>query len=314
MIAVLGDTHGHLQLALCVLARWQEELGSSFETVFLCGDVGTFTDDSQLDNATRRHAKANPCELEFLTQWSAKPQAPWLDYIFKGPAEGGLGLACPVVMVHGNHEGFAHLEELVPADMPREPVRAEDLPTVDTNAHVRLLPSGWKVRTPSGVIVAGVGGIEPSQRRARYHPMAYLDQKAIARLRKADPVDILITHQGPSSTQGDAGSESLQALLDAGTARAWFHGHSIRDPKIVRTGRTIVVPLKDVAFQARGARSRIPGTGGWAAVDVGPREVSVRREDPSFLREYALGRWRPAGEGRLVAPPLARIAWRLGGR
>jgi len=84
IIAVVGDTHGHLQLALCVLARWQRELNVRFEAVPLCGDVGTFTDDDQLDNATRRHGKANPCELEFLTQWATKPQAPWLESIVTG--------------------------------------------------------------------------------------------------------------------------------------------------------------------------------------------------------------------------------------
>ena len=43
-IAVVGDVHGHLQLALCVLARWQHVLGAKFEAVLLCGDVGTFTE------------------------------------------------------------------------------------------------------------------------------------------------------------------------------------------------------------------------------------------------------------------------------
>src|SRR3954451_4074893 len=107
-VAVVGDVHGHLQLALCMLARWQAELNVRFEAVFLCGDVGTFTEETQLDSATRSHAKNNPCELEFLRQWATWPQAPWLEHIFLPEGE-GLGLCCPVVMVHGNHEGFAHL-------------------------------------------------------------------------------------------------------------------------------------------------------------------------------------------------------------
>ena len=50
--AIVGDVHGHLQLALCTLARWQRERGgSAFDAVFLCGDVGTFTEDAQLDSA-----------------------------------------------------------------------------------------------------------------------------------------------------------------------------------------------------------------------------------------------------------------------
>src|SRR5438105_526999 len=56
-LAVVGDCHGHLQLALGALARWQQELGCRFEAVFLCGDVGTFTQEGQLDSATRAAGK-----------------------------------------------------------------------------------------------------------------------------------------------------------------------------------------------------------------------------------------------------------------
>lgn len=112
LLCVIGDTHGHLQLGLCVAARWQQESNVSFDAVLLCGDVGTFIDESQLDSTTRRHAKANPCELEFLKQWASEPPARWLHKIFLPVDDGGLGLECPVVMVHGNHEGFPHLFEL----------------------------------------------------------------------------------------------------------------------------------------------------------------------------------------------------------
>jgi hypothetical protein len=90
-VCVIGDVHGHLQLGLAMAARWQKELGIAFDAVFLCGDVGTFTADRQLDSTTRRHAKQNPCELEFLTQWSTSPKSPWLDSIFASVSQGGLG-------------------------------------------------------------------------------------------------------------------------------------------------------------------------------------------------------------------------------
>ena len=112
-ICVIGDTHGHLQLALCMAARWQKCLSVEFEAVFLCGDVGTFTAEDQLDNATRRHSKSNACELEFLTQWSVDPHPAWLNRIFMPGSAGGLGLTYPVVMVHGNHEGFDHLQRVI---------------------------------------------------------------------------------------------------------------------------------------------------------------------------------------------------------
>lgn len=53
-LCAIGDVHGHLQLGLAVAARWQRELGIRFEAVLLCGDIGSFTDDRQLDSTTRR--------------------------------------------------------------------------------------------------------------------------------------------------------------------------------------------------------------------------------------------------------------------
>ena len=181
-VCIIGDTHGHLQLALCIAARWQEILRVRFDAVLLCGDVGTFTQESQLDSTTRRHAKSNPCELEFLHQWAITPQPRWLAKIFAPLADNGLGLECPVVMVHGNHEGFAHLVELLTDDLPTNPVAISELPRVDSAGFIHYLPSGWKCVTRSGIVIGGIGGIERGQRQARYHDLAYLDELAILNL------------------------------------------------------------------------------------------------------------------------------------
>ena len=298
-ICVIGDVHGHLQLALCVAARWQRELGTPFDAVLLCGDVGSFTHDSQLDNATRRHGRENPCEFEFLTQWSTDPPAPWLRHIFTPVDEGGLGLTCPVAFVHGNHEGFAHLAPLA-RRAPANPVPVRELPAADSGGHLRYLPSGWRVTTDAGKVVGGVGGIEAGQRRARYHDLAYLDEDAILRLLVAPPFDLLITHQGPGGVQGDHGSPSLQPLLDAGVAAVWCHGHSAPVPGPVEFGRTTVVPLRDAAFPKSLARRDHFGEDAFALVD-GP---TVTRGRPAFWRDYRFKRWHDAGGGRLVCPDL----------
>jgi predicted phosphodiesterase len=306
-ICVIGDTHGHLQLALCVAARWQRELGAKFEAVFLCGDVGSFTEDYQLDSTTRRHAKTNPCELEFLHQWSVDPQPPWLARIFEPIGHGGLGLECPVVMVHGNHEGFAHLQTLIPESIPPAPVAIAELPGVDTRGFIQYLPSGWRCRTASEIIVAGVGGIERGQRRANYHELAYLDEVAILHLLESGPVDVFITHQGPSAIQGDGGSPSLDCLLEAEVAKFWFHGHSIRNDAIQRAGpesRTTVVPLGDVAFPMKGLIVDEPGLNAWSYLTLSDATV-VQRERPAFWRDFRKGKWKTMPDGQLVAPPLA---------
>ena len=308
-LCVIGDTHGHLQLALCVAARWQQALDATFDAVFLCGDVGTFTSDSQLDSTTRRHAKTNPCELEFLHQWSVAPQPRWLAKIFAPRDVGGLGLECPVVMVHGNHEGFSHLANLVSDDLPTAPVAIIDLPHVDTGGFIQYLPSGWKCRTRSDLIVAGVGGIERGQRQARYHDLAYLDELAILNLLETGPFDVMVSHQGPSTTQGNHGSQLLDAVLNEGLCRCWFHGHSTPHPAIVQCGRndtTTVVPLRDVAFPMKGLVTDEPGDDGWCRVIFG-ETMDITRERPSFWREFRRRKWRELASGQLIAPPIADV-------
>jgi len=265
-ICTIGDTHGHLQLALCMAASWQRECKVAFEAVFLCGDVGTFISEEQLDKATRRLGRTNPCELEFLYQWSVVPFPPWLRMIFESEENGGMGLTCPVVMVHGNHEGFAHLQTLVSTVPMDEIMEIDSLPGVDSGGFIRYLPSGRRCRTRSGLVVGGIGGIEREQRRAEYHDLAYLDDAAISRFLESSPIDLLITHQGPSSIQGDGGSDSLQKLLNAGRMRCWCHGHSIHRSEIVDAGpngHVRVVPLKGATFVES---SDDPGRGSFATI------------------------------------------------
>ena len=66
-----------------------------------------------------------------LQQWMTTPPAAWLERLFVPVAAGGLGLRCPVIMVHGNHEDFDHPASLVDSEGPSQPVPAEALPRVD---------------------------------------------------------------------------------------------------------------------------------------------------------------------------------------
>jgi predicted phosphodiesterase len=306
-ILVVGDVHGHLQLALCVAARWQEELRAEFDAVLLCGDVGVFPDVSKLDRATLRHAERNPCEIEFPLQWATEPPAPWLDSIFLPKEDGGLGLLCPVAMVHGNHEDFDHLASLVQGRPPAEAVPMGNLPAVDPGLRIRYIPSGWKAATPSGLVVAAVGGIEDNRRKPGRHPLAWIDEGAVLNLAAGGPTDVLITHQGPSGAQEDHGSETLQILLDAQVASLWFHGHSVRNPDPPQTGRTRVVPLDDIPFSGSGARGGEAGEGGWAIASFEDGTVQAAREKPPFLSDFNLNRWRRRKDGLLICPPLAYL-------
>lgn len=306
-ICVIGDVHGHLQLALAMTASWQAERAAPFEAVFLCGDVGTFTSDAQLDSTTRRHGKANPCELEFLTQWSATPFPQWLAMVFAPLSDDGLGLTCPIVMVHGNHEGFSHLATLAPQVPADEIVEIGQLPAIDTGGFLRYLPNGCRCRTASGKVVAGVGGIEIGQRNADYHPLAYLDEAAILRLLELPASDMLITHQGPAKLQRDGGATDLDLLLEAGKARVWCHGHSIRQPGIVDISGVRVVPMEDATFTKN---TDDPGDACLAAIHFDAPDTPPRVElgRPADWRIFRKNKWLVLDETRLVCPPLAKFA------
>jgi hypothetical protein len=307
-IGVCGDVHGHLQLALASWAIEQRDSGRELEAILLCGDVGTFVDRLELDAATIRHGRVNPCELEFL-DWSAQPPPPWLDGIFADEAKGGLGLRAPVIMVHGNHEGFDHLASAVDAagPAPAAPTPPADLPAVDSAGRIRLLPSGWRVRTRSGIVVGGIGGIQLGQRLAAGYPdMAYIDAAAVARLGAADELDVLITHQGPARVQGiSSGAEALDVLLDRARPCVWFHGHSRRRREPIRIGSTDVVPLGDATFDPR--RGWRVATDAWHEAWHDGTTVKHRARMPNGVREMPHSAWARTADGRLVAPHLVRF-------
>jgi hypothetical protein len=312
-VCAIGDVHGHLQLALCMAARWQRELNISFEAVLLCGDVGTFTEETQLDGTTRRHAKSNPCELEFLYQWSVSPQPGYLAKIFEPIDHGGLGLECPVVMTHGNHEGFTHLASLLTKKIPGSLVSVSELPQVDKGNFIKYLPGGWKCQTISGLVIGAIGGIEKNQRYADYHDMAYIDDQAVEHLLAGPKFDILITHQGPGSTQTEAkGSSTLQLLLDLPgeeIAKIWFHGHSMVNPGIQSlgpNGSMLVVPLGDAAFISKGLKTGDPGDMAMCRATI-QKEIQYERKRPDFWREYRKNKWKCLDNGQLVCPDLANM-------
>ncbi len=309
-VCAVGDVHGHLQLALCMAARWQRTLDFPFDALLLCGDVGSFTNESHPDSTTRKHSKSNPIELEFLYQWSISPPPDYLSKIFTPLECGGLGLVCPIIMTHGNHEGFSHLASLITGEIPGSPLPASELPSVDKGGFIKYLPSGWKCQTPSGLVIGAIGGIEKNQRCAHYHDLAYIDDLAVESLLHGPKFDILITHQGPSSTQSDAnGSSTLQLLLDLPReeiARIWFHGHSIVDPEARLLGPNrsmLIIPLGDAAFPGKGPWADDPGDMAWCRASLG-KEIRWERKRPDFWRDFRRTKWKSLDNGQLVCPDL----------
>ena len=210
-------------------------------------------------------------------------------------------------MVHGNHEGFEHLEHIHRGSAPGDPVAIGSLPIVDAGGYVSYLLSGWRCQTESGKVIGGIGGIESGQRKSKYHPLAYIDERAVIKL-MGQRCDVLLTHQGPAAVQDEYGSPTLDLFPEAGHIATWFHGHGVRYDQITAAGpsdETLVVPLHDVAFSTRGGQAGCPGDNAWSYVifeATGPRIV---RERPRFWREYRMHHWTKTPEGMLVSPDLA---------
>lgn len=308
-LCVTGDVHGHLQLALGVAARWQKELEADFEAVLICGDVGSFAKLEDLDKATRRHARDNPnsCDLEFPKQWMRPNRSPWLEGIWAPESRGGLGLDAPCIMTYGNHEGFDLIRKATPRRIREEPVGASELRAIDPGGRILLLPSGWRMKTASGKVIGSIGGIQPGQRhRAGYDELAYIQEEAVEAIVSGDPIDVLITHQGPRETQGfGRGSELLDRVLQSGKARTWFHGHSVGDPEIRKIGDTTVVPMNGVPFRPAGPMAGQPNEDAWCSVGFESGRLVLDRRRPDCWWEFHLRNWIVRPDGSAVAPPLA---------
>ena len=302
-ILIVGDVHGHLQLTLNVAALWQDMRGKKLDLILLCGDVATFSDESHLDDATRRHAEKNPLELEFLHQWREKLPS-WIEAVFRPKEEGGLGLEAQIVMVHGNHEDFYLLGSLTP-DKKSRIVSIEDLPAIHPSGRIRYLPSTW-ILEMRGFRIAGLGGIDPDHRKVNYHPMAYFSEGDIASLIKNKPYHILLTHQGPAITQGKKGSRRLDKLVENRVAEFWFHGHGAMDYSISKFGSMTIVPLANANF---GTPPSVPDSKVWAWLSTGKKTELIHGAPAEILETLIFWNWIRKGEDILIPPTTAGFAF-----
>ncbi len=310
-ILCCGDIHGHFLLALTAAALWQKREGFSWDAILLAGDLGTFTDELVLDKATRRMARDNPCEVEFPRLWLQTPIHPLIDAVF---SKTSLGLDCPIIGVHGNHEGFERLSEIVPQRFNAKVEEPSNLPAIDPHGKIRLLPSGWTVRLPCGVLVTGFGGIE-SRKKENVHPMYSVDESAIeAFLTSGTRTDILLTHEGPRIAFQQGGSPLLEWVARERVDGLFVHGHHVERkpfPLNPATGRPLVLGLEGIAFQGKNSAP----VNGWAKIEYNPesRSFNATLGAPDFIaQQLSRRRWLMTNEGILVPPQLHEAAWTAG--
>src|SRR5215213_2483912 len=102
-IAIFADIHGRILLCFKLCARWERETGEKIDLVLQAGDLGAYPDESRLDRATINHARNDPSELGFATDF-----AEWHDAVAKELAQ----TTFPLIFVRGNHEDHLWLDAL----------------------------------------------------------------------------------------------------------------------------------------------------------------------------------------------------------
>ena len=243
-IAIVGDLHGHLRLMFAIVGRWQRESGHRVSLILQVGDLGTFTSDAKLDQATRRHAERDPEELGFGEFAGEHPPVTLLD-----PRP-------PLVFIPGNHEDFDYLDLCA-----RSAPAGESVYSVSADRRICALRSGrvWAFREDGQTIsVGGVSGIATRPKRGRPAGMYLRDEDVLvlaARDRRS--LDILISHDAPEGLWADVGrgqgSAALRLIVEEVAPRFAFFGHYNRNGEW-GLGTTRVIGMSDCGYDHRRGR------------------------------------------------------------
>jgi calcineurin-like phosphoesterase family protein len=284
-IAVFSDVHGRILLAFALCARWERETGERIDLTLQAGDLGVYPDETRLDRATIKHAKADPEELGFLAHFVERKAevAAILD-----------STDCPMIFVRGNHEDHAFLDGL-------EAEASEPIFPVDAYSRICCLKTGVPYTFSAGtetVALLGIGRVgQPLGAQAKPKYLQPDEQERLYRL-EATPFDILLTHDVPQDAPGSRGMEEIRLVLDAYTPRYFFYGHT-EEPyqqQIDRNGVTTAIRMADLNWE-RGARHGLLPRGVMSMLRWSGRE-DHRFEvvDATWLEEYSAWSWRTIAE------------------
>ena len=109
-IAVLGDLHGHITLALTILERWQYETGRMLDHILQVGDFGVWPYPFlRIDQATQRFAKRDPDEISFPDFLEQSEDS---NRFFGSDIGSPPKILADLTFVKGKHEDFEFLNEL----------------------------------------------------------------------------------------------------------------------------------------------------------------------------------------------------------
>lgn len=244
VLAVFGDTHGHLRLMFQLARLWQLEFQTHLDGILQCGDLGFFPDPHRLDKATKRFAAFDPEKLGFA--WYFRLPKPLkrdarLEKTLSGDPEDLNTVRCPVLWCHGNHEHF---------DLLQEVTACSACSSVDVFGRLNYLRSG-EIHEIAGIRIAGIGGAPEEDATSVPLFSTRVSAQAVRRLSKR-PFDILLSHGSPRGIGSESdqwGSSLLRELVERQQPRYHFFAHHRRRIPPATLGETHCFWHNDTNFQ-----------------------------------------------------------------
>lgn len=208
-IALLGDLHGHFELAFSIFQRWEFEHQKKLDLILQVGDFGVWPKPYMLDLQTYKFAQHDPDEISFPQfQENTPVNARFFDTTHPNH------LKAPVIFIKGNHEDFHYLQSI-------QCEQNNGVIPVDYYERILYLPNG-RTLLHEGITIGGIGGKEfdpPGNGFTRREALA-LENKAI---------DILLVHEPYKGAlpfpHNNKGSPTIRSLTEIAQPRLVFCGH-----------------------------------------------------------------------------------------
>jgi len=209
-IAIFGDLHGKIFEGLSICRQWEVHTGKQLDLILQLGDMGIWPFTEKADKATRRHAKKDSGELGFQEFYTPSER---VKDLFSQ-------LQANLIFIPGNHEDFEYLKECA-TESPIFPV--------EPSKRLFCLKSGG-IYQFGNLKIAGLGGIDKNNRKGKYHPAAYINEKDAEKLLN-EKIDILITHESPTDAcVPGKGSEDITCILRKSQPAFAFFAHYNEGP------------------------------------------------------------------------------------
>ena len=286
-IAVFSDTHGRILLAFLLCARWERETGERIDAILQAGDLGAYPTAQGMDRATIQHARRDPAELGFSTDFTTYRE---------DVARALERTQCPLIFVRGNHEDHAWLDQLEQqSDGPLFPV--------DDYQRIHCLKTGipFTLRASDGsgesLMLLGIGRVGPPIGASDPRKPKYIQEYEEERLYNLGSLslDVLLTHDVPlHSVKPYSGMDEIRLILDAYKPRYHFYGHT-EEPyceHLDSNGVTTSCRLADLNWQDEITRGRLsPDVMGilrWR----GPGSATFEPVRAPWLDDYNAWNWQ----------------------